>query len=1241
MSFNIPRDNNNKIVRTSKTINVVPSLSQAISIGSTGNTNYASINSLSLNNVVVTATGTQLNYVDVTPGIASASKALVLNSSSNITGINNISCNALIVNGTNITSSLFASASSDDANNPFMTNIVPGIAQPSKALILNSNNNIRNINKLSTQSFNINNTEITANSNNSKNLNINNLNNSSANTFLYPNGYYLQKNSFNSTDDTYIKTSNWSSVCWSSKLSLYVAVCSGSIGGTYTADTRRVITSTTGNTWSVQTIPTNSSLNFVCWSPKLSIFVAVGDVIIRSSNGINWTTSLATVPNPLYGICWSEELSMFVAVSNSSTTNKVLNSVDGINWTIIYTPGDCQLRTICWSPELNLFVAGGGSSSTFNNIMASSDGINWSLCNTLINGSTYTSICWSPEKMLFIAVSPFSSNTYVVSSSIFSNDGYNWTMFKDTYSIIGGTVFSCVCWAKDINMFLSIENNSNSCYINYSTNGYYWKRSNSILNNNQYNQIIWNSDNQQFIAVASTWSNQQPNPKIAISSPLMISSQNNSASNSILFSKTDSKIGINTTSPNKLLEINSVNGNCFKHIFNLDTTKFVTYDVLSNGQFNVTTQKFFQIPSDNSTYGLMLNNTLIKTTPTMFNTYLTNNTLGTATKSKMLITDSNNNISGINALYCNSVIENGITLSTSSNNQYFLNAISGTSVASSVLITDINNDISNINEISMNNLYINNSKLTLSGNNDIDISLLNNKVNEYRSSLYYAFLNRQFLTISNISIINDIIWINELNIFVGIGSTGTNRIIYSKDGINWINVKDTSIIDNNITGKSTSTMNLNCICWSPELSTLIIFGRFASNRPGFLLSKDGIDWEISDNLSDTTLNIVSICWSPELKIFAGIGSSGTNRLVISNNGINWVPISITANTWNTICWCNTLKIFVASCSDSSLSGRNIIYSYDGINWITVTLPYTYGINSISWSSSLNMIIAIPVISGTNFYPFIYSYDVINWSINHTLNESSGLYNNIKWLKNINMFMATSASDGSTVAIAYSFNGYNWHRQTISSTANIKNIIWSEELKMFLVIINNSINQILLLDLINTSENTTIKSQSNEFICNNVNFRVGLGVSTPTFQLQLSSDSAAKPTSSAWTVSSDERLKNNIVDADIDMCYNNIKNLKLKRYTWKDEVYTTDQVSDRSKLGWIAQEVETVFPKAVEKHNMHGYEDCRTLNSDQIIASMYGCAKQIIKNYNNDIEKFNLLNKKIYELESFINTLPEE
>lgn len=42
-----------------------------------------------------------------------------------------------------------------------------------------------------------------------------------------------------------------------------------------------------------------------------------------------------------------------------------------------------------------------------------------------------------------------------------------------------------------------------------------------------------------------------------------------------------------------------------------------------------------------------------------------------------------------------------------------------------------------------------------------------------------------------------------------------------------------------------------------------------------------------------------------------------------------------------------------------------------------------------------------------------------------------------------------------------------------------------------------------------------------------NSRVGIGDSTPSYQLELSTNSAAKPTSTAWTVPSDRRLKENI------------------------------------------------------------------------------------------------------------------
>ena len=95
-----------------------------------------------------------------------------------------------------------------------------------------------------------------------------------------------------------------------------------------------------------------------------------------------------------------------------------------------------------------------------------------------------------------------------------------------------------------------------------------------------------------------------------------------------------------------------------------------------------------------------------------------------------------------------------------------------------------------------------------------------------------------------------------------------------------------------------------------------------------------------------------------------------------------------------------------------------------------------------------------------------------------------------------------------------------------------------------------------------------------------------------------------------------RIKENIIEADYNVCYDIVKNLPLKRYTWKQEAYTNEQVSDRSKLGWIAQDVETIFPKAVEIQPFSGsgdfyIEDCRNLNSDQIYAAMYGTIKKLI------------------------------
>ena len=136
-------------------------------------------------------------------------------------------------------------------------------------------------------------------------------------------------------------------------------------------------------------------------------------------------------------------------------------------------------------------------------------------------------------------------------------------------------------------------------------------------------------------------------------------------------------------------------------------------------------------------------------------------------------------------------------------------------------------------------------------------------------------------------------------------------------------------------------------------------------------------------------------------------------------------------------------------------------------------------------------------------------------------------------------------------------------------------------------------------------------------------KLGIGISNPTFLLHLGSDSAAKPSSSLWTVSSDERLKEDIKPANLDLCYNNIKNAPLKRYTWKDK-----NVHDKSRLGWIAQDIEGIFPKSVSRNALHEIEDCMTLDADQLYTSLFGAVQKLQIMVEQILDRIDLLETKI-------------
>jgi hypothetical protein len=106
----------------------------------------------------------------------------------------------------------------------------------------------------------------------------------------------------------------------------------------------------------------------------------------------------------------------------------------------------------------------------------------------------------------------------------------------------------------------------------------------------------------------------------------------------------------------------------------------------------------------------------------------------------------------------------------------------------------------------------------------------------------------------------------------------------------------------------------------------------------------------------------------------------------------------------------------------------------------------------------------------------------------------------------------------------------------------------------------------------------------------------------------------------WTQTSDRRIKENIKIASYDKCYENIYKINLYRFNYIKEFKTGNQ--DTNQLGFIAQEIEDIFPKSVFTNSYNSDElnipDMLSIDIGQINYALYGTVKKLIK-MNNDKE----------------------
>lgn len=241
---------------------------------------------------------------------------------------------------------------------------------------------------------------------------------------------------------------NWTSITWSSDISLFCAVASSGTGN-------RVMTSPDGITWTLRTSASNNDWRSVVWGGATGQkkFVAVASSgtnnrVMTSSDGIVWTSQTSAANNYWTSVTWAPTLGLFCAVAASGTGNRVMTSPNGITWTSRTTSDNSDWRSITWSPALGLFCAV-ASSGTPHRVMTSSNGTTWTGRHAAAD-NYWTSITWSQPLGLFCAVASSGTNNRIM----YSSNGTAWTGIANAPINMD---WNSVIWVEgNLNTFVSV-----------------------------------------------------------------------------------------------------------------------------------------------------------------------------------------------------------------------------------------------------------------------------------------------------------------------------------------------------------------------------------------------------------------------------------------------------------------------------------------------------------------------------------------------------------------------------------------------------------------------------------------------------------------------------------------------------------------------------------------------------------------------------------------------------------------
>lgn len=110
--------------------------------------------------------------------------------------------------------------------------------------------------------------------------------------------------------------------------------------------------------------------------------------------------------------------------------------------------------------------------------------------------------------------------------------------------------------------------------------------------------------------------------------------------------------------------------------------------------------------------------------------------------------------------------------------------------------------------------------------------------------------------------------------------------------------------------------------------------------------------------------------------------------------------------------------------------------------------------------------------------------------------------------------------------------------------------------------------------------------------------------------------AYKPTSQFWTVSSDKRIKTDIVPLTDDETINSIKSINIKKYKLSDAYRQKYSLTDKQYIGVIADEFMVSHPDGVKivTENLDGNEikDFKTVDMSSQLFELISCCQNLLK-----------------------------